>query len=249
MKKQNDEISIRDLIGLIIPKLWIVVICAVALSLILGGYAIFLKKDTYTSSASLKVSKDTTTNINPSDMSLYSMIIEDMEGVVLSYNFLEKVSSDINANPDYSERDWNLSPQYLKGVISIIPKGETSIFKVSVTTTDPLMSKAITESVVDRIEDGTLSSFLGKGYDLILMTEIDPPTYTEIPNNKGIFTNILVGFLAGAVLSMVVIYIVAMFDVIIHDRKKLEDTFDIPVLGVIPRYDVTEDKVVGGKGQ
>ena len=39
---------------------------------------------------------------------------------------------------------------------------------------------------------------------------------------------------------MAVVYVSAMFDVVIHDRKKLEDNFDIPVLGVIPRYDVDE---------
>jgi capsular polysaccharide biosynthesis protein len=48
----------------------------------------------------------------------------------------------------------------------------------------------------------------------------------------------LVGVLAGMVVTMIVIFVLSIFDVIIHDRKKLEENFDIPVLGVIPRFEI-----------
>ena len=46
----------------------------------------------------------------------------------------------------------------------------------------------------------------------------------------------------GAVLSMALIFVMDMFDVIIHDKKKIEDTFDVPILGVIPRFLAEEGK-------
>ena len=33
-----------------------------------------------------------------------------------------------------------------------------------------------------------------------------------------------------------------MYDVVIHDKKKLEDNFDMPILGVIPRFNTDEGK-------
>ena len=56
--------------------------------------------------------------------------------------------------------------------------------------------------------------------------------------SKNIFTNALIGVLIGAVVSMLGIFVYSIFDVVIRDKKKLEDNFDFPVLGVIPRYDV-----------
>ena len=44
--------------------------------------------------------------------------------------------------------------------------------------------------------------------------------------------------IVGAVLSMAVVFIANVLDVTVRNRKKLEDTFEYPVLGVIPRYDV-----------
>ena len=44
---------------------------------------------------------------------------------------------------------------------------------------------------------------------------------------------------------MVVIFVLNQFDVVIHNKKKIEDNFDIPVLGVIPRQNVASKKSGG----
>ena len=41
---------------------------------------------------------------------------------------------------------------------------------------------------------------------------------------------------------MAVVFIINVMDVTIRDRKKLEDSFDVPVLGVIPRFITEEGK-------
>lgn len=41
---------------------------------------------------------------------------------------------------------------------------------------------------------------------------------------------------------MAVIFVANMLDVTIRDKKKIEDNFDIPVLGVIPRFISEEGK-------
>ena len=48
--------------------------------------------------------------------------------------------------------------------------------------------------------------------------------------------------LCGAVLSMVVIFVYSLFDVTIYDKKKIEDSFNIPVLGIIPKFISEEGK-------
>lgn len=241
MKKQNDEISIKDLVSLFAPKLWFIVVCAVVLGLMLGGYSLFIKSDTYTSKASLMVSMKNSSSISASDIALSSMIIENLEVVIFSRDFLEVVADDINTT--YEDQNWNVTYKSLGRAISFNPNGETSTFDLAITTSSNLLSYVIANKVIDHIMGDTLGDFLPSAYSAIIMTRIESPEHTVAKNDKGVLTNTLVGLLVGAVGSMAVIYVSAMFDVVIHDRKKLEDSFDIPVLGVIPRYDVEEDAV------
>ncbi len=241
MKKQNDEISIKDLLGLFAPKLWLIVVCAVVLGVILGGYSMFIKADTYTSNASLMVSMKNSSSISASDIDLSSMIIENLEVVIFSRDFLEVIAEDINTNETYAKHNWNVTHESLKRAIEFTPNGDTSTFRLTVTSGSNLLSYVIASTVIDHIMGETLESFLPSAYSAIIMTSIESPLPTAKKNDKGVLTNTLVGLLVGAVGCMVVIYVSAMFDVVIHDRKKLEDSFDIPVLGVIPRYDVLED--------
>jgi capsular polysaccharide biosynthesis protein len=239
MKKQNEEINIKDLINLFIPKLWIILVCAVVLSIILGGYAFLFKSDTFTSSATIMVSKSNSTSISSSDIDLSAKVIDSVEIVIFSRNFLTEIANAINNDPKYAEYNWNVSTGMLSGALRISPNENTSTFLLSATTTDKLLSYAITDTVSNHImgDSSILDEYLPQSYGVIDMTMLDDPL-PGAKNSKGVVTNALIGFLVGAVVSIVVIYIVAMFDVVIHDRKKLEDNFDYPILGVIPRYEV-----------
>lgn len=234
MKKQNEEINLKDLIGIFIPKLWIILVVSILLSAVLGVYAIFLQQDTYTSNASIMVSKSNSTSINASDIDLSSMVIENLEAVIFSTKFLSIVSADIEAKYDYS-----LTTDYLKRVVKLTPNGSTATFDITVTTDDAKKSWAIAEAVTEHIMGETLFGILPENFGVITMSRYEDPELGT-KNGKGVLTKLLVGFLIGAVVSMVVIYIVTIFDVVIHDRKKIEDNFDLPVLGVIPRYEVEE---------
>ena len=240
MKKQNDEISIKDLVSLFAPKLWLIVVCAVVLGMVLGGYSLFIKSDTYTSEASLMVSMKNSSSISASDIALSSMIIENLEVVIFSRDFLEVVAEDINTNETYAKQNWRVTYESLKSAITFTPNGDTSTFDLAITTSSNLLSYVIANTVIDHIMGETLAKFLPSAYSAIVMTRIESPLPTTSKNDKGVLTKTIIGLLVGSVGCMAVIYVSAMFDVVIRDRKKLEASFDIPVLGVIPRYDVEE---------
>lgn len=244
MKKQNEEINFKDLIGIFIPKLWIILVVSIVLSAVLGVYTIFVQQDTFTSKASIMVSKSNSTSINASDIDLSSMVIENLEAVIFSSKFLGKVKDDIKTKDNLT-----FTTEYLQRVVKLTPNGNTATFDITVTTGDAHNSWVIANRVTENIMGSALFSILPDNFGVIKMSCYEDPTI-GLKNDKGVFTKLLVGFLIGAVLSMVVIYVVTIFDVVIHDRKKIEDNFDLPVLGVIPRYDVddgTGKTQAGGK--
>ncbi len=240
MKKRNEEIGIKDLVGIFLPKLWLIVICAVVLGVVLGGYAMLFKRDTYTSTAKFRVTNSTA--ISKGDLELAYDIVKIVQEHFATRDLLEALADSVNK--EYPEEEWNIGWSELKGAISI-SSTETGSFAMTVTTTDARKSLAIAEVLVSYMlpdnetqESAPIKDFLAQNLQNISITKIESPVLATSVNDKGIVKNAMIGILVGAVASMVVIYIVAMFDVVVHDRKKLEDYFDIPILGVIPSQDV-----------
>ena len=54
------------------------------------------------------------------------------------------------------------------------------------------------------------------------------------PNPKNHVVKAIIGFCIGAVASAIVVWVYAAFDVTVRDKKKLEDNFEIPLLGTVP---------------
>ena len=48
MKKHNDEITLKDIFDIFLPKIWLIALVAVIFAAMLGGYTLFVKEDTYT---------------------------------------------------------------------------------------------------------------------------------------------------------------------------------------------------------
>ncbi len=238
MKKQNDEINLKDLVGVFIPKLWIILIVSVIVSLLLGAYAMFFKSDTYTSKATLMINKSNSTSISASDIDTSVRLIELLSEVVTSGEFLSDVEAAVTEN---SNQNITVKVAELKGAVSVRKRAETSMFDIVVTTASPERSYAIANAVRDVLTGNTWREDL-QSFNNIDMITMESPVIAGSANSKGVVTNLLIGFLVGAVISAVVVYIMSMFDVVIHDRKKIEDNFDIPILGVIPSYDIDEVK-------
>ena len=162
-------------------------------------------------------------------------MVKRCQVVIFRNNFLNKVLAEIKNNPLYEEKGWDIDTDYLKSVITLEQCGDTEAFEITATTPDAELSIAIADALAMHIMV-TLPESMSYPKDLISSKMIDPPVQAVSPNSNHALRNALIGFVIGAVVAMVAIFICSLFDVTIRDRKKLEDNFDIPVLGVIPRY-------------
>lgn len=264
MKKKNDEFSFKDLLSIFIPKMWLIAIVAIIFGGALGVYSAFIKQDTYTSTAMIMVTKNTGGSLTTSDRYLAADMVEPYEIVIKSDKFLEKVINymeygameEANKTSDENEKEakkeiasmlsyysakYDLTPSMIAPMVAIKKLGDTEIFNLNVTTDDPGLSHAVAvalnKKITDR-EDG-LSKMLT--YNDVSTSTIDEPVFNGVANSKNVVRNTLIGLVGGALLTMIALYIVSMFDIMIRDRKKLDDNFDIPVLGVIPRFQIEEE--------
>ena len=233
MKKRNEEVTFKDILDVFIPKIWIIAIAAVVLAVVMGAYSAFLVEDTYTTKTIFGIkpkSNAPTTN----DISYVDSVIERFEYRLLDNDFFVPTETDIKENYN-GEYDW-LTPAYISQAVRYTPLGN-GVLRISVTTNDKRLSYAISQSLEELFSDQIYEENNG----LITITVYDKPDRTPAANPKGTVKNSILGFAIGGVVSAAAVWMYSAFDIVIRNKKKIEDYFDIPVIGVIPVNDTAKE--------
>lgn len=243
MREQNDEITIKELFDIFLPKLWVIILVAAIFAGMLGGYSMFIKEDTYTSTASFIMVKTPTqyggtsgstaitTGLSASEIDAMQSMIGMTEQIMETNQYINSIKEALVEKDAKYEK---ISGATLRSALSIKVVGEATVFDLTATTTDPQLSYDITDIVYH-----TLPDVIGDYYKeySISIKVIDPPLKAINRNPRGTIRNALIGGFAGAVLTALVVFIVAKMDIVIRSKEKIEQTFNIPVIGVIPRFE------------
>lgn len=224
MKKKNEEITFKDILSVFIPKVWIILLVAILFASIFAFYSSVLVEDTYTTYSVMSIRKDTEAIQYP-DIGLVESFIESVSHRIQSPDFYNRVLLYVKQNyPGYD----NLSLSAIKNSVRYLPLGN-GVLKISVTTGNPQLSYAIAQALEVEVP-GQFHSY----YPNTLKIEPYSPAFIPTANSKGTFTSLLIGFFGGAFVSAIAIWLYVALDLVIKNKKKIEDNFDIPVIGVIP---------------
>lgn len=247
MRKRNQDFNLKELINIFLPKLWIIIAVSLVFGAVMGSYSLFVKEDTYTSTTRIHVIKtDAGSDFAVSDVEFASSYLETYVEVLTIPDFLTQVLGVFADNHqeyesfdgEYEAKGWNkLTSGSIRGYISSSTKQD--ILTISVTTGNPYLSRGIADSIAKVFEE---SEFLAYPKDVVSVKTIQEPKIPTSANSRKLVLNTFIGLAVGAVLSMATVFVINMYDVVIHDKKKLEDNFDMPILGVIPRFTTDEGK-------
>lgn len=248
MRKRNDEFSLKELINIFIPKLWLILIVALIFGSLMAVYSAILKEDTYTSTTRIHVTKEMGYGYDyaVSDVDFATSYLETYKMVLTIPDFLNNVLTHLDENHasyelyegEYEKLGWDkLTPDKIRGYIAC--ESQQDILTITVTTDNPILSRAIADSIAYVF---TQEDILAYPDDVVNVKILQIAKAPSSPNSRNVLLNTMIGVAIGTVISMAIIFVMDMFDVIIHDKKKLEDTFDIPILGVIPRFLAEEGK-------
>ena len=128
----------------------------------------------------------------------------------------------------------------IKQMLSAESVSSTEIFKISVTHTDPNEAQIIADTVT-RVAPGEFKRVLNGG----AVSVIDYATLPLTPSAPNIPKNTILGGFFGAVLSFFLFLIMEAMDTTVRDEEVLEDEFDIPIIGMIPTFELTEKEPTG----
>lgn len=235
MKNKKEELKINDFLHMIAPMWWLIAIVAIVFAAVTAVYSVAIKDDTYSSSVTFMVSKKSSSSLNSSDRDLSTKLVETYEYALKTEHFGRLVENSAKMSDDYND-SWNLDYKSILKSFTIKQQGDTELFTITVTTKDAALSYFMTMVIQDEVTNLHVKDDWSYKDDIKVAVIDAPAGIPETPNSKNTVRNAIIAFLLGAVLAVVCVFVYCMLDVTIHSKKKIEDSLDVPVLGVIPRF-------------
>jgi len=231
------ELTIDKIIEVFLKKWYMIVIISVLAALVTYLYSYYFIDFKYTSNGKMIVinSQDETKEISKTDLDASARLVETYRILLTSTKFCEKIAADINKefNEDYS-------PSQIKNMLSLSSVNDTEVMSVQVTSKDKKLSQKIAQEVLDNAQEEIKT--ISEAYHVKIIDTASYPSSRSYPN---ITFNTVIGFLLGAVFSIVCILLRTMFDNKLKDEEELKLIYNIPSLGAIPN--ISEGKKNGGK--
>lgn len=237
MIKNNEEmeIDLQRLLSSVLNKAWLIAlvsaICAVAMFF---GTRFFVTP-TYKSSAMFYVNNNSL-SLGETSFSITAADINASRGLVKTYIVILNTREVINDVIDYAGVDRTYGE--VKSMISANAVDDTEIFQVVVTGSDPKEAEKIADAIsyilpkrIATIIEGTSAKVVDAA---VLPSSPSGPNYTQ---------NTMLGFLAGFVLSLVIIVVLELLDITIHTEEDVTRVCSHPVLAAVPDM---ESRTKGG---
>lgn len=217
------QISIIDIINMMLTFWWLIVILAV---LVGGGtyaYSKLTSVEQYSSDATIYINTQTeqkTDDVNTTAIASAAELMPTYIEILSSKPFLETISDDIDNKYDY---------EAINKMVSYNAKEETNILGITVKSVDAHDAYLIAESISHNAPDEIRRVFEGGSVKLINYAE---ESIIPLPHNslkKG-----LVGFVAGAALAALIIFLINLFDTRVKSSEELSGKYNLPILGEVP---------------
>ena len=230
--KETVEFDLRELTMILAKRIWIIVLCAVIVGASVLVYTLNFVKPMYKSDVTIYVNNNSGAEgnyISSADLAVALRLVTTYVNIIQSDTVLEKV---------IAETGLNATTDQVRSMISAEVVGETEMFRVTVTTTNPQLSADLANAIA-RVAPGEISKIIEGSSAKII-------DYARVAQNRcspNYTTNTIIGALVGAILAIAVTVFQNVLDVRISSEDDLEKICEIPVLGVIPNLsDDTKEK-------
>lgn len=224
------DIDLRKIFYMMRTKVVYIILSTLLLAVAAGCFTHFFIAPTYSASILCNVKNNTdnsvSENISQDNISASQQLVNTYMGLLESDRVMDKVAEELGMNE---------SGNAVRKMVTCTWREDTTLFDVTVSSTKPELAAKIANTIAkiapNEIED------IAMGGTLKIVDVAKVPSSPSAPNTK---KNILIGALAGFVISFLGFFIYEMFDTTITNAKDLERDFEIPVLGTIPRLESVE---------
>lgn len=239
VQKKEKEVSIGEVFGLFLSKLWIII-----LATLIGGAAAFCISKfflplKYSSHITMYVQSYTGisqnqvvdyNNISNSKqlVNTYMEVLKDDAVMKAVGDELVKQFDDSTIKENFVLEDGKIKPGSIRACLGVKTITDTSAIKVTATTKNAKVSAAICNDLT-KVAPDYVEAAVGVGS----INTIDTAKVYETPVSPNKKKNSVIGALAGAFLSMLIIFLIDFFDTTVKDSRVLSETYKKAIIGEI----------------
>lgn len=243
----NNTYSIKDLISLILSKIWMIIavtLCGGIAAFCVSKFALPLE---YSSHISMYVQSYTNvlddSNNNYNDISKSKQLINTYVEVLKDDAVMESVGNALIKHFDeyvisksFSVADGKIKPSSLATSISIKTVNDTSAINITVTTKNAELSAAVCNELCKQA-----NQFTTKAIGIGEIKSIDTAKVYDTPVAPNVTKNTAIGGLASLMLIVLIILVLDFFDNTIKLSEDLEKKYEKPILGEIEEMKDSSD--------
>ena len=225
MNKENQlvEIDVLSLIKTVWKRKFIILLIALVAAVLALGYSLFIAKPSYQSTTRIYVVNRQQTDNNTltnQDLQAGSYLVKDYKEIILSQDVLSTVISELTLPGTTAE---------LSKSVSVSVPTDTRIVSITVKNSDPNQASRIANTLREVAAEKIIA--VTKVSDVTTLEEAEVP---KSPSSPNIRRNVILGFLAGAMVMIVIVLIVEILDDRVKKPEDIEDVMGATLLGVIP---------------
>ena len=229
--ENNDvvEIDLMEIFGLMLHRLWLIILCAVAAGA--AGYAVsrFVLTEQFESTTRIYVlNRQNDDTLTYTDVQLGTQLTKDFREIIKSRYVLEQVI-DICGLADSSGS--------LASRVSVDTQTDTRIVTITVTDTDPARAQYIANELREAAAERIKSVM-----DIQAVNVVDEANLPTAPSAPSVTKWTAIGFLLGAFFCMAVVLIQFLLDDTIKTSDDIEKYLGLSTLGMIPMMEEKEGK-------
>ena len=218
----NDEIEIdlREIFGLFLRRIKLLILCGLIGALAAGGVTKFAITSQYTATSMIFILTKTTSVTSLADIQLGSELTSDFLLLATSRPTLEKVIDELGLEETTAE---------LKNMVAVSNPSDTRILQISVTDPDPETAAKIANAMADATAE-SVAEVMSTDRPSIVERAVKPGS----PSSPNLFKNILLGGMGAVFLVMAILVLRFLMDDTIKNEDDVEKYLGLHTLAALP---------------
>lgn len=240
MDNNEKTIDLKSIYQMLIKHIKFIIILTVICTVLAYIVSAFLITKQYTSNVMLYIQSNETSRdqqqngLSYSDIQVSQKLASTCQTLFTSKKMTDKILEDLKT--DYNVTEFSASD--IQSWITVTAVEDTSILKVSVTTSNPDLSAAVAQSLDLNAHD-VYSSIVESG----VVKEVVAAEVPKSHSSPNVSKNTLLGFIIGFVLGCGIVIVLEMIDTKVKPNDDLLAMYGIPMFAEIVDF---EANVKGG---
>ncbi len=230
-------VDLAHVVKVVWQRIWAVIAVSLITAVVGFVVAAFAIKPTYAASIMLYVN-NSSFNVGDLGFSISSSELTAAQSLAKTYTVLLKNRTTLERLIDETQVDYSWEEIY--DMIDSGPVNETEVMRVTVTCQDPYEATRIANGIAVVLPQRVTEVIEGASMEVVDSAIVDTE---KVAPSITLYT--AVGFIAGLLLSVVTLIIMALMDNTIHDEEYVIRTFGYPILAQVPNLNSSSSKRYG----